>query len=218
MHTEAPLCAIIDRLVRNGHGPLINVRPVRAGQIVYSGDAENGGDLVIIRRGRLRCFLSFEGKELTLQMMEAGDAIHLHGGAMLEAKKDGEISLTSMGSFRQLALADPELALAALPAIDRILQKSIRMIEDMAFHGVKHRLIRALCDTADREGRPAEEGIVIDELPNAEDFAMQIGATRQSVSTVIAELVRSGVLYRFGGGSLMISDLSRLRQELSVTR
>jgi DNA-binding FadR family transcriptional regulator len=84
----------------------------------------------------------------------------------------------------------------------------------MAFHGVKHRLIRALCDTADRVGRHAEHGVVIDQLPNAEDFAMQIGATRQSVSTVIAELVRSGLLYRFGTGSLVISDLGRLRQEL----
>jgi hypothetical protein len=47
---------------------------------------------------------------------------------------------------------------------------------------------------------------------------MQIGATRQSVSTVIAELVRSGILYRFGGGSMVISDLGRLRRELADVR
>ena len=213
MQTENPLIALVERLSRDGHGRLFAQRSMRDGQILYGGESTDG-DLMIVRSGRLRCFTSFEGKELTLYMLEAGDALHLHGGAMLEVKKEGEVAILSAASLRQLSVAEPELMLAVLPAVDRMLQKSVRMIEDMAFHGVKHRLIRALCDTADRVGRHAEHGVVIDQLPNAEDFAMQIGATRQSVSTVIAELVRSGLLYRFGTGSLVISDLGRLRQEL----
>ena len=214
MQNAPCLSDILERLVRDGYGRLMNLHPVKAGHIIYSGDAESDGDVLVVRSGRLRCFVSFEGKELTLYMLEAGDALHLHGGAMLEVKKEGEVAILSAASLRQLSVAEPELMLAVLPAVDRMLQKSVRMIEDMAFHGVKHRLIRALCDTADRVGRHAEHGVVIDQLPNAEDFAMQIGATRQSVSTVIADLVRSGLLYRFGGGSMVISDLGRLRQEL----
>lgn len=218
MQTDNPLSAIVERLVKDGHGRLFCQRSMRAGQIVYGGEETTDTDLLIVRSGRLRCFTSFEGKELTLYMLEAGDAIYLHGGAMLEVRTAADVILVSAAVFHQLALAEPELALAVLPAIDRLAQKSLRMIEDIAFHGVKHRLIRVLCDTADRIGRPAEEGIVIDHLPNAEDFAMQIGATRQSVSTVIAELVRSGILYRFGGGSMVISDLGRLRRELADVR
>lgn len=218
MHTDNPLSALIERLLKEGRGRLFSQRSLRVGQIVYGSDEATDGDLLIVRSGRLRCFTSFEGKELTLYMLEAGDAIYLHGGAMLEVRAAADVVLASPGAFRQLALVEPELALAVLPALDRLAQKSIRMIEDIAFHGVKHRLIRVLCDTADRVGRPAEEGIVIDHLPNAEDFAMQIGATRQSVSTVIAELVRSGILYRFGGGSMVISDLGRLRRELADVR
>ncbi len=218
MQTDNPLSAIVERLLKDGHGRLFGQRSMRAGQIVYGGDGTVDGDLLIVRSGRLRCFTSFEGKELTLYMLEVGDAIYLHGGAMLEVRTAADEVLASPAVFRQLVLAEPELALAVLPALDRLAQKSIRMIEDIAFHGVKHRFIRVLCDTADRIGRPAEEGIVIDHLPNAEDFAMQIGATRQSVSTIIAELVRSGILYRFGGGSMVISDLGRLRQELADVR
>ena len=214
MQTDNPLSAIVERLLKDGYGRLFSLRSLRAGQIVYGGDESTDGDLLIVRSGRLRCFTSFEGKELTLYMLEAGDALYLHGGAMLEVRNAADIVTVSPAAFRQLALIEPELALAVLPALDRLTRKSVRMIEDIAFHGVKHRLIRVLCDTADRIGRPAEGGIVIDHLPNAEDFAMQIGATRQSVSTVIAELVRSGLLYRFGTGSLVISDLGRLRQEL----
>ena len=218
MQTDNPLSAIVERLLKDGHGRLFSQRSLRGGQIVYGGDESADGDLLIVRSGRLRCFTSFEGKELTLYMLEAGDAVYLHGGAMLEVRTAADILLASPAAFRQLVLAEPELALAVLPAVDRLARKSIRMIEDIAFHGVKHRLIRVLCDTADRIGRPAEEGIVIDHLPNAEDFAMQIGATRQSVSTVIAELVRSGILYRFGVGSMVISDLGRLRRELADVR
>ena len=217
MQTENPLIALVERLLRDGHGRLFAQRSMRDGQILYGGESTDG-DLMIVRSGRLRCFTSFEGKELTLYMLEAGDALYLHGGAMLEVRTAADIVTVSPAAFRQLALIEPELALAVLPALDRLTRKSVRMIEDIAFHGVKHGLIRVLCDTADRIGRPAEGGIVIDHLPNAEDFAMQIGATRQSVSTVIAELVRSGILYRFGGGSMVISDLGRLRRELSGVR
>lgn len=218
MQTDNPLSAIVERLLKDGRGRLFSQRSMRVGQIVYGGDETVDGDLLIVRSGRLRCFTSFEGKELTLYVLEAGDAVYLHGGAMLEVRSAADIVVASPAAFRQLVIAEPELALAVLPAIDRLARKSVRMIEDIAFHGVKHRLIRVLCDTADRIGRPAEEGIVIDHLPNAEDFAMQIGATRQSVSTVIAELVRSGILYRFGGGSMVISDLGRLRRELADVR
>lgn len=218
MQTENPLCELVERLLKGSNSRLLAQRSVRGGQILYGGDEACDGDLLIVRSGGLRCFASFEGKELTLYMLEAGDAIYLHAGAMLEVRTAADIVLVSPGALRQLILAEPDLALAVLPALDRLMGKSIRMIEDIAFHGVKHRLIRALCDTADRVGRPAEQGIVIDQLPNAEDFAMQIGATRQSVSTVIAELVRSGILYRFGGGSMVISDLGRLRREMAGVR
>ena len=160
MQTDNPLSAIVERLLKDGHGRLFSQRSLRGGQIVYGGDESADGDLLIVRSGRLRCFTSFEGKELTLYMLEAGDAVYLHGGAMLEVRTAADILLASPAAFRQLALIEPELALAVLPALDRLTRKTVRMFEDIAFHGVKHRLIRALCDTADRVGRHAEHGVV----------------------------------------------------------
>jgi CRP-like cAMP-binding protein len=205
-------------------GPMarhLGVRHVSAGQLIHGAteEEESGeGSLLVVRRGRLRHFVSFEGKELTLFTLEPGDAVYLHAGSALEADKDGEIVVIVTSTVQALVQSDPELALSVMPLIDRLLQKSIRMIEDMAFHGVKHRLIRALCEVADRDGRPVEHGVVLDTAPRAEDFAMQIGTTRQSVSTVIAELGRSGLLHRFGAGSLVISDLGRLREQLASAR
>jgi CRP-like cAMP-binding protein len=218
MHIERDLREVVERMQ---HGPaacFLSLRHVRTGQLIYGSeeDSDDEGAFLVLLEGRLRAFVSFEGKELTLFTLEPGEALHLHPGIMLEVRRDGDVAVIGMSAFRQLAESDPSLALAAMPVIDRLLQKSIRMIENMAFHGVKYRLIRALCDTADREGRKAAHGIVIDEPPNAEDLAMQIGATRQSVSTVLAELIRCGVLHRFGSSAMVISDLGRLRRELAA--
>lgn len=219
MRTDKNLCEIVDRLLRGPMARHLRVRRVTTGQLIYGHDEVDGDHgLVVVRKGRLRCFVSFEGKELTLFMLDSGDAVRPHSGTTLEVKNDGEIVFIDMATFAVLAQSDPELALSVMPLMDRLLQESIRMIEDMAFHDVKHRLIRALCDAAERDGRQVEHGVVIDAVPRAEDFAMQIGATRQSVSTVMAELVRCGILQRFGGSSVVISDIGRLRRQLASVR
>jgi CRP-like cAMP-binding protein len=209
------LCKIVDRLLKGPSARQIVVRRLKAGQLIYGADEEPAlkEGLLVVRSGRLRCFASFEGKELTLFTLDAGDAIPLHAGSMFEIKKEAEIATISLASFRRLTQSDPDLAVSAMPVIDRMLQKSLRMNEDMVFRGVKHRLVRALCDAAGRDGRAAEHGIVLDMPPNAEDFAMQIGATRQSVSSVMAELIRSGVVRRHGA-AIVVADLNRLKQEL----
>lgn len=210
------LCQIIDRLLKGTSARRINVRHVKTGQLIYGADEEDAAEngLLIVRKGRLRCFASFEGKELTLFTLDTGDAIPLHADSMFEVKKDGEIVTISMEVFRSLTQCDPDLAVSAMPVIDRMLQKSLRMNEDMVFRGVRHRLVRALCDVVDCDGRKVEKGIALDTPPTAEDFAMQIGATRQSVSTVIAELIRSGIVRRLGVSAMLIPDLDRLKQEL----
>ena len=147
-----------------------------------------------MRSGRLRCFASVDGKELTLFTLDAGDALPLHANSMFEVKKDGEIVVMSGKAFQEIAQADPDLARSAMPAISRMLQRATRMTEDIVFRCVRYRLIRALCEAAERDGRRDADGVVLDAPPSAEEFAMQIGATRQSVSTIIAELIRDRLI------------------------
>ena len=99
-----------------------------------------------MRSGRLRCFASFDGKELTLFTLDAGDALPINEASMFEVKRDGEIVIFSGKAFQELAQCDPDLARSAMPAISRMLQQSARMTEDIVFRCVKHRLVRALCD------------------------------------------------------------------------
>ncbi len=214
--TPGTLLEIMERLLKGPLARQLKVRHVKTGQLIYGADQELNAaqGLVTVRSGRLRCFASFDGKELTLYTLDPGDALPLNANSMFEAKKDSEIVIISGQAFRDLARSDPDLARTAMPVITRMLEKSEQMIEDMAFRGVKYRVIRALCEAAERDGRPGGEGIVLDKPPSAEDFAMQIGATRQSVSTVIAGFIRDGIVRRLDLPAIAICDLARLKREL----
>jgi len=209
---------IIERILAGPFAPLVKIRRIKSGQLIYGEDEEKvaEGGLVIVRSGRLRCFASLDGKELTLFTLDAGDALPIYDtGPMFEVKKDGEVVILSGVAYQEIVQSDPDLARSAMPAMSRMLQRAMRMTEDIVFRCVRYRLIQALCEAAERDGRRIAEGLVIDAPPSAEEFAMQIGATRQSVSTIIAELIRDRLVRRLDATAIVIADLDRLRQQLA---
>jgi len=210
---DLTLTQIIDRILGGPFARLAPVRKVKAGQLIYGAEEEKAAQegLVVVRSGRLRCFASFDGKELTLFTLDAGDALPVNPDSMFEVKRDGEIAVISGAAFQELAQCDPDLARSAMPAISRMLRQSARMTEDIVFRCVKHRLVRALCDAATRDGRRVQDSLVLDAPPSAEEFAMHIGATRQSVSTIIAELIRDRLIRRLDASAIAIVDLERLK-------
>jgi CRP-like cAMP-binding protein len=215
MHHDDPNHLLQRRISEGAFAGLASRRKIPAGELWLGSDDEDEADgLLFVRSGCLRAFVSRDGRELTLFVLGTGDTIRVRAGSTLEARRDSEIVFVPMKAIRDLARTDPELLLWAMPVLDKLLERSLRLVEDMVFADVKHRLIRVLCDTADREGRRGDDGIVLTSPPNAEDLATEIGATRQSVSTVMADLARSGILRRFGQRSMVISDIGRLRREL----
>jgi CRP-like cAMP-binding protein len=76
--------------------------------------------------------------------------------------------------------------------------------------------MRLICDRAECAGRRTPEGILIETDMHAEDFAMMVGTTRQSVSTIFTELDRTGLIRRPNRKQLLIPDLARLKKELQA--
>ncbi|SKA28039.1 GAF domain-containing protein [Consotaella salsifontis] len=210
----------VERLLAGAMPGTYKVRRFKSGHLIYGSDEIDDGEesILIMRSGQLRCFSSFEGRELTLFTLNGGDALSLRAETLLEVKKDCEFLTLRNSNFRRLAYEDPDLALAVMPVIERMLQRSIRMNEAMAFHSVRHRLVRALCDAVDREGRRTRQGVILDTAPNAEDLAMQIGAVRQSVSTALADLIRGGIIQRLGANAMIVPNVKRLRAELDLIK
>ena len=214
---QLTLPQILDRVLAGPFARQLTPRRIKVGQLICGADDDKAGEdgLIIVRSGRLRCFASFDGKELTLFTLDAGDALPIRGDSMFDVKKDGEIVVMSGKAFQDIAQADPDLVRSAMPAITRMLQRATRMTEDIVFRCVRYRLIRALCEAAECDGRNGVEGVVLDAPPSAEEFAMQIGATRQSVSTIIAELIRDNLIKRLDSTAIAIADIERLKKQLN---
>ena len=194
----------------------LRFRKMKAGQLIHGDNLldDCGEAVLIFASGQYRCFASHDGRELTLFTLGCGDAVPLRADLTVEVRSDGEAAVIPRALFQRLVRSYPEFGSCVMSAIEGLLNRSLSMVGDMAFRSVRHRVIRYICTLAETGGRETPSGTVIDSAPSGDELAMAIGAARQSVSTVLAELIRSGDIVRPTSRSLAISDIGRLRAEL----
>ncbi|WP_370676823.1 GAF domain-containing protein [Pleomorphomonas sp. PLEO] len=204
---------IISKMQERG---TLRFRKMKAGQLLYGANLVDacGEAILVFASGRYRCFASHEGRELTLFRLAIGDAIPLGADLAVEVCADGDVIVIPRTLFQKLLRKYPEFGSCVMPVIERLLGQSLAMVGDMAFRSVRHRVIRHICTLADHEGCETQTGTVIEGAPSGEELATAIGAARQSVSTVLAELIRCGEVYRPSPRTLIIPNIDRLRVEL----
>lgn len=212
----------IDRLQALDKAALLegfHQRSLVEGELV--GTPNNARDSVfIVRSGRIRVFLTFEDKEYTLTFLEAGDIYSTHSTAYLQAVRPTEILVGSTA----LMLSKLSVLPGAVPIIIRVLgqtlERSMRLIEDLAFRDVEGRLARFLYGMLTRKGYQ-QDGVQRLKLDlTTEDIARLLGTTRQTVSSLINRLAREGILSRVGQGVFDIHrpDLLQQRSQQAAGR
>lgn len=212
----------IDRLQALDRAALLqgfHQRSLVDGELVGTPNATRDS-VFIVRTGRIRVFLAFEDKEYTLTFLEAGDIYSTHSTAYLQAVKPTEILVGSTA----LMLSKLSVLPGAVPIIIRVLgqtlEKSMRLIEDLAFRDVEGRLARFLHGMLSRKGY-TQEGVQRLELDlNTEDIARLLGTTRQTVSSLINRMTREGILSRVAQGVFEIHrpDLLQIRSQKPAHR
>jgi CRP/FNR family cyclic AMP-dependent transcriptional regulator len=74
------------------------------------------------------------------------------------------------------------------------LRRADEVIGNLALLDVYARVARILVDLAKTDGQSTDEGIVIRERPTQQDLAAMIGTSRETVSRVLSEFQRRGLL------------------------
>jgi CRP/FNR family transcriptional regulator, carbon monoxide oxidation system transcription regulator len=166
----------------------------------------------LLQAGRARIFLAGQGKELTLAFLEPGDIFSTHSRAWVEAVTDCAVQVADTRSFQARLLAEPQLTPVAIRVFARLLSGSIDIIENLAFRDVATRLANFLLGLARKADPALPTGLRVPMQLCAEDIAHLLGTTRQTVSSLIAQLVRDGVLARDGRRALLLRDPAALRQ------
>ena len=173
---------------------------------------EIGANLVfILASGRARVYLGYEDKEFNLGILTKGDIYSTHTGTFVQALDETEILMADVKTFRQKMVGDPEITKAMVRVLGNILKTSFSIIDGLAFKDVNSRLVGLLANEAKRHGQPKGDGSIIVQFDlSVEQVARLVGSTRQTVSTLLNDLLRAGLIEKPERGKFLIPSLSAL--------
>lgn len=165
----------------------------------------------IVRSGRLRVYLAGANRELSLSFLEAGDIYTTHTPTYVEAVAASALWVMDIRTFAVKLAREPEVNPVVMRVMGRLLTNAVALIDDLAFREVPARLARFLVGLAQRRSQPHEQGCLVPLELSMEDIASLLGSTRQSVSSLINQWEREGILQRQGRRSLLIRSLDALQ-------
>ena len=196
-----------------------NLRSFGSGQAVA---AEGKGlqAVVLVIKGRIRAVRRAEGgREVTLESFRAGE---LAADALFDPESvlpnDWIAAETSLLLFipREDFLTQlktvPEAALALARDFERRLTRTKGLATGLVLADVETRLYHALTTLAREEGEETPDGTVIGRCPTQQELGNTIGACRETVSRIIAELARRNLLTLRGRRLTLSSGFFSLAQ------
>ncbi|HCY83538.1 MAG TPA: Crp/Fnr family transcriptional regulator [Desulfobacteraceae bacterium] len=191
------------------HASLIK-RSYKKGAFVCQPDVGENR-VFIIARGRVRVYLGYEDKEFSLGILTKGDIYSTHTGTFVQALEDIEILMADIHTFRQKLVGDPEVTKAMVRVLGDVLKTSFSIIDGLAFKDVNARLAALLVNAGRRHGKSSDDGSIFVQLDlSVEQIARLVGATRQTVSTLLNDLSRAGLISRPDRATFLIPDLAAL--------
>lgn len=168
----------------------------------------------IITKGRARVYLAYEDKEFTLAILERGDVYSTHTRAYVAALQDTTIMSAETAHIHRQLLRIPEFTGTMVRVLGEVLRHSISIIDNLAFRDVEKRLRSFLAFECSRAG--AEQpggGTLLDLGLTTEHLASLLGTTRQTLSTILNALSRSGLLEMRGRGVFFVPATEALDEE-----
>ncbi|WP_026595363.1 Crp/Fnr family transcriptional regulator [Methyloferula stellata] len=167
--------------------------------------------VLVVKRGRLRVYLTTPERELSLVYLNEGDVFSTHTRAQLQAVQPTVLLMAQRAVIERELAHYPALQRAIISVLAAVLNQAITLIEDLAFHQVRGRIARYLLRCADRQKVAVEAGSAIRLDLSLEEIAALLGTTRQTASTELNALMHAGILTRQGRRHIEICMPDRLQ-------
>ncbi|MCX8026918.1 MAG: Crp/Fnr family transcriptional regulator [Thermodesulfovibrionales bacterium] len=188
----------------------------KKGKVIFS-PGDEGNMIYYVLKGRVKIYdISLGGKEVIYWFCgqkEFFGLAEICGGeqrtVFAEAVEDTETLTIDKNSFEKLISRNPSLSFALM----RILGKRIRLahdtIKDIIICDVPSRLARLIIKLSEICGEKTENGILISKKFTHQEMADMIGATRTTVTEVMNDFKRKGLLI-YESGRITVVDSNRL--------
>ena len=181
----------------------------RGEALFWEGDACTG--LHIIEQGFVKLYrLSPQGRQYIVRVLQEGDTCNevptFDGGTNpvnVEALETTQVWVIHPDILRTLLKKHPEFAQKVIDNLAKNLRGLVRMVSEMAFYQVTHRLARLISEQSPDElsGTPWTQ----------EQLAARLGTVREVVARSLKELERSGAI-QMDKRRIAISDPGVLAQ------
>lgn len=186
----------------------MQLREYQRGDVLFW-EADPCDGLHIIQNGSAKIYrLSPQGRQYIVRILQEGDTfaeVPAFDGGMnpvnVEALENCRVWVIDGQKLRSLIAAHPVFAQKVLANFGDMLRNLVRMVSEMAFYQVTHRLARLISEHPE-EPRPHW---------TQEQLAAQLGTVREVVARSLKELERSGAI-RIEDRRIHIADDSVLRQ------
>jgi len=186
----------------------MQLREYQRGDVLFW-EADPCDGLHIIEHGSAKIYrLSPQGRQYIVRILQEGDTfaeVPAFDGGMnpvnVDALETCRVWVIEGEKLRSLVVAYPIFTQKVLANFGEMLRNMVRMVSEMAFYQVTHRLARLISEYAE-EPRPHW---------TQEQLAAQLGPVREVVARSLKELERSGAI-RIEDRRIHIADDNVLRQ------
>lgn len=200
-----PLFADLDDRELQAVAAVAKSRRYAKEDVVFYAD-ESGDIFCLIREGQVKVtMISPEGKEIILKLLGPGDFFGEMAllddeprSATVVATEPLELVTIWRNDFLQILAENFSITRKVLAELSRRLRSASSRIESLATMDVYGRLARFFLDLARDHGKTLDSGYVAVTRPTHQAMANMIGTSRETVSRLIHDLMRQGLLISEG--------------------
>lgn len=174
---------------------------------------QKGNFVFIVKSGLVRIYLSYGDREFTIAFLKPGDLYVSHSNAFVQVLEDAVLLLLDTPTFNRCMMTIPEFTVPIVRVLGGMLKSCFSIIDGLALRDVTVRLARLLIDLAHENEGSSQERLI--RLPlSGEMLAQTLGTSRQTISTLLTDFTRLGILQKEQRGLYRILDENRLRELL----
>jgi len=181
-------------------------------------------DVYFIAQGTVRIVnYSLSGREITLDDLTVGDSFgelaaidSQPRSASVMALTDCSIAALDQAQFLTLLKTQGSVAIRVMELMARVIRTSTARIMDLSTLAANNRVQAELLRQA-KSVENIDNTSLIKPIPIHSDIASRVSTTRETVTRVLSDLTRNGILERQRGG-LKILDVERLQDMVEEVR
>jgi CRP-like cAMP-binding protein len=178
-----------------------DMKPVSKGTTILS-PHHPSRTLYLLKKGNVRLYRANEnGKQFTVDILGDGNIFGETSSFSLnddqvyaEAMTDVYLCVIGKEHFEKLIIQNPKLAVKFIEILTARLKEIYELIEHIALRDVRYRVLSLLLNLSEKFGKRNKEWQTIDIKVTHHDIATMIGSTRETVSTIISQLKKEGLL------------------------